>query len=419
MGFWSDKSGTAAVMYALALPTLLMGAGSMLVFADAMREKDRAQSALDASTLAAAAPALGSPQQRRGDALASYAGNSGRREAGEPIETPAFEVAFVPADGEQVLEVRGHVVLRVKNDYSSFIGPDYIEIDVISRARKIKSAPVCVLATGAASPRAIEIEGNAVFEAQDCAVMVNSRSGSAMNHAGKAIARATEFGVVGGSEGDLWSPSPQTGIDSVADPYGGIPVPAAGACQTDIAGPIRNAEVTIAPGTYCGGLQIGANAQVTMSPGVYVMRDGALDIGSGAQVTGENVLIVFVGADATLSMNGGATLRVTSPKSGRYANIQFMSDRTVGRSKGGEEWATVMGGARLEYDGLLYLPEQQVRVSGAGPTTAVRGRASGMSAVADAFSLQGDAEVSFAHAPTGGDAAERPPRFYYGAVLVE
>jgi hypothetical protein len=203
---------------------------------------------------------------------------------------------------------------------------------------------------------------------------------------------ASRIGVSGNYDGtgSGWSPRPVTGTIQVDDPYANLPVPVPGACA-DVAGKLQQTTITLYPGTYCGGLEIKADSHVTLSPGIYIMKDGQFVVNSGATVEGSEVMIAFVGANSYLRLAADSTTKLTSPVDGTYKNIQFMSDRDLSKSKFGEEWTTIISGATLEYDGVMYLPEQQFWVSGAAQQTVVKGRSPSHILIADTIWAQGNA----------------------------
>jgi hypothetical protein len=128
-----------------------------------------------------------------------------------------------------------------------------------------------------------------------------------------------------------------------------------------LSGSSIKANTTINPGTYCGGLKISSGAVVTMTPGIYIFMDGDFKIDSGSQVTGSEVLIAMGGKGAKFWMTGGAIMKVTSPTSGTYMNMQFMEDRN---NAAGNTWVSIGGNSQLQYDGVMYFPNSNIWVFG-------------------------------------------------------
>jgi hypothetical protein len=410
-------------MTALSLAVLLGAAGVAILFADGVREKSAIQAALDAGVLAGTAMPHGTSSiQRVAAAEASFYANFEKGVFGdkEVVEffadgtpKPAFTVAGV--------SVSGTASFSVKNTLGAAIGITKLDVKSIAQAEKLDSDPVCVLALNKSNPSSVFVYGRAQFNAKDCAIQANSTSSSGLQLDGNhSSATASQFGVSGGygGTGDNWVPTPITGTEPIEDPYATLPIPEPGAC-VNTAGKLKKSSFVLAPGTYCGGLSIAAGAKVTLEPGIYIIKDGQLAIGSQAIVTGNEVTIAFVGANAYLDMKSDATLTITSPTSGVYNNIQMLSDRDVSKSKFNEEWATILSGATLEYDGVIYLPEQQFWVSGTSHDAIVRGSSPSMIMVVDTVWAQGNAIFDLRREDkrgTGGDGMVAT--FGYGAHLV-
>jgi hypothetical protein len=179
-------------------------------------------------------------------------------------------------------------------------------------------------------------------------------------------------------------------------------------------------EVTLAPGTYCGGIHVsGDNAKLTLQPGVYVMVDGPLWVGGGI-VTGDRVTVAFTGKGSTLQVWGSSSVNLTSPTSGTYTNMQFVQDRdseegrglwvSVGGNSGGEEST-----AKLKYDGVAYFPNQNFWVFGKATMAA---NSPGLAVVAGKVWTQGNATVTVT-TNNKRKLAVNGPTSTYGAVLVK
>ena len=131
-------------------------------------------------------------------------------------------------------------------------------------------------------------------------------------------------------------------------------------------------------------------------------------------------MIALVGADSYLYLMSDSVTELTSPVSGTYKNMQFMSDRNLSQSKFGVEWTTILGGATLKYDGVLYLPEQQFWVSGTGHDVVIDANSPSLAVVVDKMWLQGNVvmKVTQVNKRNLSDIAEAP-RFEFGARLVD
>jgi hypothetical protein len=422
--FGKTTNGNIAVITALSMTILVGSAGIALVMVEGNRHETILQAGLDAGVLAGTALGFGTSDGDRVAAAekAFYAnvtvgefgdgGPDGVEFSAEEVPKPAFTVTNA--------RVSGTAKSTVKPGIAATLGIAKLDVASVAQAEKMASDPVCVLALNTKNPDSIYVYGNAQLNVDGCAVQANSADGAGLNMTGNASsAKALQFGVTGSFGGENWSPQPITGTEPVSDPYASLPVPPSGPC-VNAASKLQRSSFTLSPGTYCGGLNIKAGAQVTLEPGIYIIQDGQLAINSGAVVTGQEVVIALVGANAFLDMKSDATLKVTSPISGTYKNIQLMSDRDLSQSKFEEEWTTILSGAKFEFDGVIYIPEQQLWVSGTAHEAVIKGSSPSMILVVDTVWAQGNAVFDLKNEDkrgTGGDGVAAA--FAYGARLVK
>jgi hypothetical protein len=233
----------------------------------------------------------------------------------------------VQAVGNDDVKVTGQASAGVKNPFAGFLGADAISFGVQSAARKGQSEPICLLALNAKEQGAVDLNGT-VDVSTNCPAQANSSDGSAVRQVGNAKMNTSLFGIAGGYPGSNFSPKPMTGSERVSDPLANVPFPPIGPCVDLDALGIKNNRIqqetrTLSPGTYCGGLNITSQSTIKLEPGVYIFKDGELKI-SGSVVTGSEVMLAFAGKGAKFWMTGGAVMKVTSPTSGTYMNMQFM-----------------------------------------------------------------------------------------------
>ena len=72
-------------------------------------------------------------------------------------------------------------------------------------------------------------------------------------------------------------------------------------------------------------------------------------------------MIGLAGKGAKFWMTGSAIMKVTSPTSGTYMNMQFMEDRN---NTAGNTWVSIGGNSQLQYDGVMYFPNSNIWVFG-------------------------------------------------------
>lgn len=197
----------------------------------------------------------------------------------------------------------------------------------------------------------------------------------------------------GGFAGARWAP--KTGATALPDPYASLPFPAAGSCVALSGGSIK-ASTTISPGTYCGGLNISSGAVVTMTPGIYIFTNGDFNVDGGAQVSGTEVMLAFDGKGAKFWLSGGAIMKVTSPKTGTYMNMQFMENPN---NVAGNTWVSIGGNSQLTYDGTMYFPLSNIWVFGG---SVVKGNSPTVSMVGDKLWFQDNRTINLTQLNTRG-----------------
>lgn len=384
--FLSDSGGHIAIITALAAPVLGLAVAGGLSLTDAQQRRSTMQDALDAAVLAGAAHG-GDAEDRAGAAQSFF--NANRK----PLIRDA-EAQF-EAEGRFVTGIGSMAMPTV---FAVLFGRETIELSVEATAER-SSISVCLLGLNGLDNGAFDINGNPDLQAPDCAVHANSGSGRAMTQEGNAPAKARLFSVRGGARTNGFSPAPRVGQEVVADPYADLPFMRHEVCdERRSKGLVVSADVTLQPGTYCGGINItGQGVKVTMAPGEYVMVNGSLLVNGNATLEGREVVVGFTGSDATLRVWGNGSVDMTSPTSGTYANMQFFQDRNDARGRG--MWVSIGGNggptlgndrSKLSIDGAAYFPTQNFWVYGA---SAVDINSPGVAVVADKIWFQGSATI--------------------------
>lgn len=392
LNYISNERGNIAILTAISAALLSGVVGTAILMNQGNDTYELLQISLDDAVLAGTSLAYGAKDEERIKAaevmfdqqVAGRLDGVGRSFYTAQTNGPQFTVSNN--------RVSGSARAVVNNSMGAAVGVTHIDEVVVAKAEKMDSSPVCVLTLNSKNESNFYVYGNASFDA-DCAVHANSDSSRAASISGnKSTVTASMFGVTGGATGSGWSVEPITGSDPVSDPYTKLPVPVAGNClYNDLK--IQNTNVTLNPGTYCGGLTVLAGGSVTLNSGEYIFLDGQLQLGSGAQINGDKVLIGLIGANSYLFMGSNSAMKLTSPIAGTYKNIQFMSDRDLSRSKFQQEWTTILSGASLEFDGAMYLPEQQLWISGTDHESIFKAYSPSLAVVVDTMWNQGNAKM--------------------------
>jgi Flp pilus assembly protein TadG len=235
---------------------------------------------------------------------------------------------------------------------------------VRSTASMIGGSKICVLALDPGASAALSLTGDAQLEAHGCGAYSNSLSATGLSSYKNSLLTAAEICSAGGYGGNSsnFNPAPTQDCPTVGDPLKDRPAPAVGAC--DYTNMSVNSEVrTLSPGVYCGGLLISGTSNVTLNEGLYVIKDGSLQVTHTASLSGQHAGFFLTGSNASFLFAGGASIRLSAPKSGPMAGLLFYEDRA---NPAGQNHQIVSDNAR-ELVGTIYLPKGDFLVSSMKP----------------------------------------------------
>ena len=393
-GFLRSASGNITVIAALAVSALTGVAGLAIIYQQGVHQRTVLQASLDSGVLAGTALRYGAKNSERiAAAEAAFYANAdaGSMFGGEPDGAFKAEGGVKPQFTVMMTAVSGIASVSIENTLGAALGISKLDVVVGAKATKRETAPLCLLTLGETASNSIYAYGNARLDA-NCPIQANSTDSEAISISGtKSEISASMIGVSGGASGSGIKPAPVKGTQPVEDPYALLPVPEPDTCTMTNA--VIKTSQKLDPGTYCGGLTVKTGTTLTLNPGIYIIKDGQFRTDSGGRIEGSEVLIALVGADSYIYMGSGSSVKLTSPVGGPYKNMQFMSDRVTSDSKFGEEWTTISSGAILEYDGVMYLPEQNFWVSGTAHQAIIKAYSPAFGMIVDTAWIQGNAVV--------------------------
>jgi Flp pilus assembly protein TadG len=408
-----DSSGSTLIVFATSLPLLLAGSGAAMMYGFQVTTVSDMQAALDSGTLAGTAMSgSATPDTRLENANSAYAWNFVAKK-GSVKTTSNFWVqgGNDPEFIANKWEVSGTASAKVRNPFSFLIGNEWLPVTAYSTATKLESDPVCLLALNSTMDAAIGFNGQPKVTVKGCAAQANSSSDEAIRQKGKPLMSASMIGTTGGYTGTGYDPIPMTGTIPLDDPYAEVPFPSSAPCNYNSVKIIKQT-VTLNPGVYCGGLAVKAGSLVRLKPGIYVMRDGPLWVNSGADLSGEEVMIGFTGPGASIRMDGSSQARLTSPAGGTYMNMQFMQEPGTG---GDDIAVSITGNNKLSYDGVMYFPSQDIELGG-GSVIEVKSPSYAM--VADTILIRDHSVVTVSHENTRDLPVADANGYKYGARLI-
>jgi hypothetical protein len=295
------------------------------------------------------------------------------------------------------------VIQRVPQLFSAVTGNTSGLVAARSSASLI-GASDCIFALSPTAPNAIQVSGSASLTAS-CGIYVNSSDSAALGSNGGGTISATEYDVVGGVETHYnLTPNPTTGVSPITDPLASLPVPASApyTCTKTDYSPKGN--VTLDPGVYCGGIQVGSNSTYTLNPGRYILVGSGLSTQStNSNIKGDNVFI-YNTFDPTsnkssiknygpIDISAGSTVDLKASNTGTYAGILIFEDRNAPASS--DDYG---GNSDTVYQGTIYAKKAAVKMHGTSQTNSMY-----TIVVADTINIVGTADFknNYSLLPTG------------------
>jgi Flp pilus assembly protein TadG len=271
----------------------------------------------------------------------------------------------------------------------------------------------CVYSLDGTASRSMMIGGGGAGNF-GCSLFVNSTSSSALHADGGGSITAKDIQVVGNYDtgSGSFSPSPTTGVSSVADPLASEPQPSFSSCN------YNNTSITttktLNPGTYCGGMTI-SGGTVTLNPGLYIIT-GGLNWNNNSHVSGSGVTLFFTQGGGSgygqVTISGGVVVTLTAPDSasgGSIPGILMFGDRNWVNTS---QEVNFNGSSSVTMQGVLYFPHLGVIFSASAN---IAGNYFGL--VADNITINGGATLKIP-VPNYSSLTTGSP-FQNGVVLAE
>lgn len=350
--FRAQAKGNVAMIFALALPVVVGGAGFGVETTYWYYRSVELQAAADAGAHAGAIERRAGSDDEDVETVAVMAAE----ENGFDSSAGAVEVNAPPLSGPSAGGNAVEVILTAEAErfFTQFFTDGEVGLTARAVATYRTASNACILALDQTASSAAEFSGNTAVTLNGCSVMANSRAADAVNLRGSA--RLTVNCLISGGGANVGSGATMTecrtpilNAPPVGDPYASIPQPtASGSC-------LNGNGSTLSPGRYCGGLRL--SGTVTLQPGVYYVSGGDFRVNANADITGNGVTI-FLDGSSSVNINGNATLRLSAPTSGDTAGILFFGDRSGGGS------STFNGTAASTMTGAVYMPRQAISYLG-------------------------------------------------------
>jgi Flp pilus assembly protein TadG len=352
-----NSEGSVVSTFALSMVPLIGLVGAAVDYSSATNARTNLQVALDAALIAGAKDG-----SANWSTAALNAFNANLKAHFAANVTPTFQLTSTRA-------YTGSVSATVPSNFLGVLGVSGISIGVTGTATVPPSTGgyYCVMALNRTAPAALQLTGNAsiTINAPKCVIQVNSSSASAVTQNGNTVIHSVENCFVGGVStvgNSTLSPAPDATCKPIPDPFDKYPRPSVGNCTYNNYQLSGNKTVTLQPGVYCGGMTFSGPVNVTFAPGLYVIKDGVISE-SGGTFSGNGVSFFLTGYNTSLQLSGQANWHLVAPADGPLPGFAIFLDPD-GPSGLAGSFSSLSGQSELYFEGIVYLPKQEVTVSG-------------------------------------------------------
>jgi Flp pilus assembly protein TadG len=356
--FRRQTEASVLMTFALALIPVMAAVGAAVDFSRANNIRTGLQASLDAAVLAGA-----------GDNTANWANvavnafNATFRPKGSTAATPTFTLN---SDGT----FSGSVSASVPTSVLGVMGISTMLVNASSTAMLAPTSPneqYCVLALNLTAQPSVQITGNGsiTIKAPNCVLQVNSNASVAVDLTGNAAINSSDNCFVGGVRtvgNSSVSPPPLAVCKTVPDPFASYPTPTVGACTFTNYQLSGNQTATLQPGVYCGGMAFSGPVNVTFAPGLYIIKDGVISE-TGGSFSGNGVTFFLTGQGAGFALSGQANWHLVAASTGPFPGFVIFLDPS-GPTGPAASSSQLAGQSELYFEGVIYLPKQQVSIVG-------------------------------------------------------
>jgi Flp pilus assembly protein TadG len=391
--FARDKKGNVAMIFGLCAVPIIIATSIAVDMSSASHMRSEIQAAADSAVLAAATRLAVGAEDSDKEALAreTFFANLSPDLAEKVVGTPDVHVNFPTKTVEMDVALTAESLV-------SDLAAENVVLHINASATISAGTPICMMALSDDADEALSIQGTADLLAEGCSVQVNSEDEGALHQNGSGTATATSFCVAGGYDGTNYTPEPRDDCLAETDPlatefasdWAAANIDTTACTYSDLAqinSSSASTITTLLPGVYCGGLIIKKGTVQLQADGMYVFRNGALQVQANGTLKGTGVVVLFDGDDTTrLVTQAGASIITSARSSGLFQGIAFAQNPdSVPASPN-----LIIGGGSIEINGILYFPEQALKITGNGD---IGTTASQFAIMADTISIEGNGQL--------------------------
>lgn len=380
--FAANKRGNVALIFAIGLPALILGALGAVDLTSVVTDRTKMQAVADFAALNAAKQlALDTSP-----ATATRAKNEAESELTEIAKRWSLTIdAQVVEDGKAVqVSVTGH-----RASYFHDLLPKGGWTANASATAEIEGlTPLCVLGSGSdtggllglglgATSNVIAVKNTAHLSAASCLVQSNN----AIKVSNSAAIEAQAVQAVGDASGSI-TPAAMTDAAAITDPFASLNTNVPSLC-TDLNVKLTAGTTTLQPGVHCGVIAVLNNATLILAPGEHYFFASTLTLANKSKLIGVNVALIF----DTLSLfafTDQSDIELEGRKTGPFAGF------VIATTKGNTKTFTISTTAAHKLLGVVYIPSGMLSVTG---NSQVAENSAWTVIVAKALSISGGANL--------------------------
>lgn len=312
-----DDRGVIALKFALIAPAaILLGVGA-IDLNNVQSSKSRLQDVADAAALAGAWE-LGLAIDD--SAAIARAEDFVKGQVAEWAEAPTI-VSDITVE-----ETRAQRIIKVKLNghrpsfFGSMLPPGGWHFNAEAGATTVGMVPLCVLVSGSAGSKVLNLQNNARLSAPAC--LVHSNRDIAVE--GGSISASMTQAVTSAS--GMINPAPGTGAAAIDDPFSQMVLVPPTNCS---GGKVNKkaAIIRLPAGVHCGGLKISGTQQLILEPGEHWFKSGPLEVSENATLRGTDVVLFFDKA-SKFQFQDQALVTLEGRRTGAYAGIVMAATRS-------------------------------------------------------------------------------------------
>lgn len=372
------KSGNALILVAIGMPALIGGAGFAVDTAQWYMWKRELQHAVDQGAIA------GAWARSDSDTLTSYQTRATQEYAANVAKVKDFDTTPTVTLADYAGGTDNSVIVTASATkelpFSSFITGGSTTVRAKAQATfeeggQYNACIVSLRKTGIGT----SIGGSATVKAQ-CGLAALSCDDPAIQIDGSADVEAGSIAACGKIDAEGLEDVSSEGIQGLSDIYADLVPPTNDTTREYVCsgkGKVENRLASLQPGTYSS---IVVSCPTTLASGIYVIDGGLLDLSANYNVIGNGVMFVLKnGAQLKLGGNGNDnSINLTPMEAADFAGTPYAANADdysgilifEDRNNNASQDHILNGNANTLMEGLIYLPDGNLRVSGTNDVAA-------------------------------------------------